>query len=77
MVDCYVDEYILGLWGHENKQYPICNKSRTGFVVTIYNCTLLWVEKIQKHIFLYTIHYKYMGLYHSARYVLPLKSIIK
>ena len=47
MVDCYVDEDFAGLWGHENPQDPICNSSRTGFVVTFSNCHLFWVSKLQ------------------------------
>ena len=29
VVDCYVDADFVGLWGHENAQYPICVRSRT------------------------------------------------
>ena len=34
VVDCYADANFAGLWGHEDPQDPICDISRTGFVVT-------------------------------------------
>ena len=34
VVDCYADAYFAGLWGHEYPQDPICDRSRTVFVVT-------------------------------------------
>ena len=43
VVDCYDDGYFVGLWGHENHQYPICARSRTRFVVAFFYCTILWV----------------------------------
>ena len=39
--DCYADAYFAGLWGYEDPQDPICDRSRTGFVVTFANCPLL------------------------------------
>ena len=46
VVDCYADADFAGLWRHEDPQYPIFARSRTGFVVTFANCPLLWVSKI-------------------------------
>ena len=37
VVDCYSDADFAGLWGHENPQDPICDRSRTGLVVTFAN----------------------------------------
>ena len=45
VVDCYADAYFSELWGHEDPQDPICDRSRTGFVVTFSKCPLLWVSK--------------------------------
>ena len=46
VVDCYADADFMVLWGHEDPLDHICAKSRTGFVVTFSNCTLLWVSKL-------------------------------
>ena len=42
VVDCYADADFSGLWGHENPQENIYTGSRTGFLVTSFNCPLLW-----------------------------------
>ena len=57
-------------------QYVTCDKSRTGFVLTFYNCLLLWVSNIHTDINLSTLHYEYVELSHSVRDSLPLKSLI-
>ena len=67
VVDCYADANFGGLWGHENPQDPICDGSRTGFVVFSDNCPLLWVSKLQTYISLSTIHSDYVALSHSFR----------
>ena len=41
VVGFYADADFLGLWGHENPQDPICVRSRTVFVLTFSNCTIL------------------------------------
>ena len=77
VVDCYADAYFVGLWGHEDPQYPICARNRTGFVVTFANCPLLWMSKLQTEIALSTLHSDYMALSHSVRALLPFKCLIK
>ena len=46
VVDCYADADFAGLWRHENTQEPICARSRTGFVVNVYNFPLLLMSKL-------------------------------
>ena len=77
VVDCYADADFAGLWVHEYPQDTICARSRTGFVVTFSNFTILWVSKLQTEIALSTLHSKYVALSHSVRALLPLKSLIK
>ena len=70
-------QIFAGLWGHENYQYPICARIRTGFMVTFPNCPLLWFSKLQTDIALSTLHSEYVTLSHSVRALFPLKSLIK
>ena len=77
VVGCYADEDFSGLWEHVNSQDPICARSRTGFVVTFSNFTLLCLSKIQKYISLSTLHSGYVILSNYVRALLPLKSLIK
>ena len=71
VVNCCADAYLVGLWGHETPQDPICARSRTGFVVTFSNCPMFWVSKLQIDISLSTLHTEYVALSHSVRALLP------
>jgi hypothetical protein len=42
-VDCYVDADFGGLFGFEDPMDPVCAKSRTGFVIMLAKCPLIWV----------------------------------
>ena len=77
VADCHADTYFAVLWGYENPQYHICARSRTGFVLTFANCTLLWVSKVQRVIALSTLQSEYVALSHSVRALPPLKSLIR
>ena len=46
VVECYADADFAGLWGHEDPQEPICDRIRTGFVVTFSYCPILWMSKL-------------------------------
>ena len=41
VVDCYVDADFSVLWVNEDPQDTICDRSRTGFVITVSSCSLL------------------------------------
>jgi hypothetical protein len=75
-VDCYVDADFAGLFGVEDVHDPICVKSRTGYVMTIADCPLMWVSKLQTKIVLSTQHSKYVALSTSCRDLLPIKRLV-
>ena len=77
VMDYYSDADFAGMWGHEDLQDPICDRSRTGFVVTFSNCSLLWVSKLQTEIAHSTLSSEYVALSHSVRALIPFKSLIK
>lgn len=43
-VDCFVDSDFAGLWPHEEKNDEDCVKSRTGFVICISDCPVIWTS---------------------------------
>jgi hypothetical protein len=49
-IDCYVDADFAGLWGYEEKQDSSGVKSRTGCVLFIADCPVLWVSRLQTDI---------------------------
>ena len=77
VVNWYNDTDFVGLWGYGKPQDPISDRIRTEFVVTFSNFPLLYVSKIQTHIYLSTLHYEYVALYNYVRSLLTLKIIIK
>ena len=76
-LDCYVDSDFAGLWGVEDDQDPICVRSRTGFVITLANCPLLWVSKLQSVQCLSTTEAEYTALSQSMRSLIPLRELTK
>ena len=61
VVDSYGDADFAGLWGHKNPQDPICDRSRTVFVVSVSNCPLSWLSNYrQRLLFLHLI----MSIWH-------------
>ena len=77
VVDCYDDEYFLGIWVHENPKDYICARIINGFVVTFTNYPLLWVSELQTEIALSTLNSEYVEFSNSFRELLNLKSITK
>jgi hypothetical protein len=40
-IDCFVDADFVILWGYEDKQDPLYDKSRTGYVIFFADCSVL------------------------------------
>jgi Reverse transcriptase (RNA-dependent DNA polymerase) len=76
-VDCYVDADFLGLFGTEDSQDPISAKSRTGYVITLANCPLLWVSKLQTEIALSTCESEFVALSQAFRSLIPTKRLLE
>jgi hypothetical protein len=74
-IDCYVDADFAGLWGYEDKQDPSCVKSRTGYVIFIADCPVLWVSRLQTDIATSTMEAEYSALSTAMRDVLPIKML--
>ena len=51
--------------------------SRTGYVIFLSNCPILWVSKLQTEIALSTTEAEYIALSQSMRDLLPLREILK
>ena len=46
-VECFVGADFAGLWNVECNNDPLSSKSRTGFVMFIANCPVIWQSKLQ------------------------------
>ena len=76
-LDVHVDADFAGLWPHEDKEDPICVKSRTGFVVSLPGCPCIWPSKLQGMIALSTMEAECNGLPEAMKAVSPFQRLAK
>jgi hypothetical protein len=77
-IDCYADADFAGLWGYEHEQDPRTSvKSRTGYVIFIQGCLIVWKSKIQGDVATSTTESEYNALSMIMRDVLPLLILTK
>ena len=76
-IDCYPDADFAGLWGYENSQDPHCIRSRTGYVITLCGCPILWTSKLQTEIALSTKEAEYVALSTACKDLFPIMDILK
>ena len=74
-IDCYVDADFAGLWGYEDPLEPSVAKSRTGFVICISNCPVIWASKLQSSIALSTMEAEYNSLSMAMRELIPFRNV--
>jgi hypothetical protein len=76
-VDCYVDANFAGMWGYERPDEPICVKSRTGYVMMIGKCPIIWTSRLQEEIATSTMHAEYIALSTAMRGLIPLQNQLR
>ena len=74
-IDCYVDADFAGLHGRDPDHEPSSAKSRTGYIITLGGCPILWKSKLQTEISLSTLESEYSALSASMRTLLSLRSL--
>jgi len=78
-IDCYPDADFAGMYGHEDSSDPSCVKSRTGFVITVANCSVLWQSKLQTETALSTLstmEAEVIALAHCCRELFPIMDMV-
>lgn len=75
-VDCYVDADFGGLFGVESPEDPSCAKSRTGYVIMLSNCPLVWASRLQSTIALSTQNAEYVALSQSLRELVSIRELL-
>ena len=76
-MDVYVDSDFMGLYGREDRTDPVNVKSRTGYVICVNDCPVIWSSKLQESIALSTMMAEYYALSTAMREVLPLIDLVK
>jgi hypothetical protein len=74
-LECYVDADFAGGWCQETGTDPASVLSRTGYVIRLYGCPILWCSKLQTEIALSTTEAEYIALSQAMREVIPLMDI--
>ena len=75
-IDCYVDADFAGLHQRDPDSSPTSAKSRTGFIITLGGCPILWKSQLQTEISISTWEAEYSALSMSMRTLLPLRSLL-
>ena len=75
-IDCFVDSDFAGLWNAEPVHDPVCVKSRSGWVIMVGGCPVVWASKLQANIALCTMQAEYIALSTAMRDLLPFKALM-
>lgn len=75
--ECHVDADFAGLYSLEDVMDPSCVKSRTGYVISISGCPIMWVSRLQVDIAGSTMESEYNALSMAMKDVLPLRSLFE
>ena len=75
-LEAYVDADFAGLYQREPDHMPDAVRSRTGYLLTLGGCPLLWKSQLQTEIALSTVAAEYYALSQCMRVVLPMRSLI-
>jgi hypothetical protein len=71
-IDCYPDADFAGLWNRDDKNDPHCVRSRTGYVICLSDCPVLWISNLQTEIALSTMEAEYVALSASCHDLFPM-----
>jgi hypothetical protein len=74
-LEMYCDADFAGLWKAEDSQNPNSVRSRTGFVIKLYGCPLLWTSRLQTEIAASTLEAEYIALSSGMRELLPIRGL--
>ena len=75
-VDCFPDSDFAGLYGHEKSSDPVCTKSRSGCIINVANCPVLWFSKLQTETALSTMEAEINALAHSCKELFPIIDLV-
>ena len=76
LFELFVDADFCSLHGVEDSRNPISAKSRTGYIIYLAGCALLWKSQLQTHVSLSTLEAEYSALSYALKALLPLKRML-
>jgi hypothetical protein len=75
-IDAFPNADFAGLYGYAKVTDVKCVKSRTGFVITVSECPMVWVSKLQTETALSTMEAETIALAHCCRELFPVIDIV-
>ena len=75
-LDCWVDATFRNLYHIDLDHKPSATKSRTGYIITLGGCPLLWKSQLQSTIALSTQEGEYCTLSQAMRTLIPIRAIL-
>ena len=76
-VDAYPDADFAGLYGYEDSLDPVCVRSRTGFVINVANCPVLWKSSLQTETATSTMEAEVIAMASCCRELMPILDMVK
>ena len=76
-IDAYPDMDFAGLYGYLKITDPACVNSRTGFLITMSDCPIVWVSKLETKTALSMMEAEIVALAHCCRELYPVCDIVK
>ena len=76
LLEDYVDSDFAGLYRVESPNSEMTAKSRTGYIILLCGCPLVWKSQLQAGIALSTQEAEYTALSQSARSLIPIRNIV-
>ena len=75
-IDAYPDADFAGLYGYEDSLDPVCVRSRTGFVICVASCPILWQSKLQTEIATSTMEAEIVALGACCKELMPIIDMV-
>ncbi len=76
-LELFVDADFAGLYKREPDSESDSARSRTGYIIMLGGCPLVWKSQLQTEISLSTLEAEYSALSFALRTLLPLKRLLK
>ena len=75
-IECFVDAGFCGDYMKDLANDAQSLMSRTGYIIRLWNCPIIWVSKVQTEITLSTTEAEYVALSQAMRDVIPFLDLI-
>jgi histone deacetylase 1/2 len=74
-LEMFCDADFAGLWKVEDRTTPDSVRSRTGYVIKLFGCPMLWTSRLQTEIAVSTLEAEYISLSSGMRELLPIREL--